>query len=94
MPKNKIQKNEVISATLLTDRQYKSSVINNAFTDANKDRYKSITDLALEDLTGTAEAYKAGAIDSEQEVSEQIRIFLEEYAVNLINLLTSKKEEE
>ncbi|WP_379128848.1 hypothetical protein [Paenibacillus sp. sgz500958] len=67
------------------DNQYKASVINSAI--ANNSRFTEITALGLEDLAGVAQAYKTGAITSEEEMNEQMRIYLEEYTVNLINML-------
>ncbi|QWU14408.1 hypothetical protein SAMN04487895_101718 [Paenibacillus sophorae] len=70
------------------DNAYKVSVIASAIS--NTARYAEINASSLEDFTGIAEAYKAGAIESEEEMQNQFKIFMEEYAVNLINLLNQE----
>jgi hypothetical protein len=73
------------------DQRYKQSVITKYVTEANTERYSEIVESALEDLSGLAEAYKDNAITSEGELHQDIRIFLEEYTVNLFNMLSGKK---
>lgn len=83
--------NNNINHNLSNDQQYKSTLINSTVT--NKQRYNDIITLALEDFTGIAEAYKNNLITNEEEAQEQFRIFLEEYTVNLINLLKEQQKE-
>lgn len=79
--------NNPINPELLNDRQYKSSTISSLITPLNQQRYTSAISIAIEDFTGLTEAYKDNAIQTEKELQDQFRIFLEEYTVNIINLL-------
>ena len=62
------------------------------FQSNNKlDQFKHFYSLSHEDLTGVAEAYKHGAM-TEEEMQEQIKVFMDEYTYNLIGLMSGKEE--
>ncbi|WP_440110310.1 hypothetical protein [Paenibacillus sp. QZ-Y1] len=68
------------------DKQHKQSIINNVITPDKTEAYKNAIDYTVGDLLGVMEAYKHGSIVDEDSAQEQIRIFLEEYAVKLLSI--------
>jgi hypothetical protein len=76
----------------MTNNQYITDMILNTFKSNNKlDQFKHFYNLSHEDLTGVAEAYKHGAM-SEEEMQEQVKVFMNEYTYNLIGLMSGKGE--
>lgn len=72
------------------DKQYKESLISNIITPDKQYAYKQAVDYTIEDMIGIMEAYKHGSITDEKEAQEQIRVFLEEYTVKLIDIIEGK----
>ncbi|WP_091019871.1 hypothetical protein [Paenibacillus amylolyticus] len=72
------------------DKQYKESLINSVITPDKQEAYTNAVDYTIDDLMGVMEAYKHGSINSEEAAQEQIRVFLEEYTVKLINVIQGK----
>lgn len=76
----------------MTNNQHITDVIQNIFKNNNKlDQFKHFYNLSHEDLTGVAEAYKHGAM-TEEEMQEQIKVFMNEYTYNLIGLMSEEEE--
>nr|WP_145401496.1 hypothetical protein [Paenibacillus xylanexedens] len=69
------------------DKQLKQSIINNVITPDKSEAYINSVDNTVDDLMGVMEAYKHGSITNEDQVQEQIKIFLEEYTVKLLNIV-------
>jgi hypothetical protein len=67
-------------------------MILNTFENNNRlDQFKHFYNLSHEDLTGVAEAYKHGVM-TEEEMREQVKVFMNEYAFNLIGLMSGEEE--
>ncbi|PZT57478.1 hypothetical protein [Paenibacillus silvae] len=69
------------------DKQLKQSIINNVITPDKSEAYINAADNSIDDLMGVMEAYKHGSITNEDQVQEQIKIFLEEYTVKLLTIV-------
>ncbi|MCP1185071.1 hypothetical protein [Paenibacillus sp. 1781tsa1] len=72
------------------DKQYKESLINSVISPDKHEAYEQAVSYTIDDLVGVLEAYKHGSITDEKEAQEQIRVFLEEYTVKLINIIKGK----
>lgn len=72
------------------DKQYKDNLINSVITPDKQEAYTNAVDYTIDDLMGVMEAYKHGSIKNEEDAQEQIRVFLEEYTVKLINVFQGK----
>jgi hypothetical protein len=68
------------------DKQFKEKVITDSVTPDKQEVYLLAVSGSLDDFLGVAEAYKVGVIQDEADVKEQLRVFLEEYTVKLLNL--------
>ncbi|WP_411735128.1 hypothetical protein [Paenibacillus sp. M2] len=72
------------------DKQFKESLISSVVAPDKQDAYTKAVDYSIDDLMGVMEAYKHGSITSEEVAQEQIKLFLEEYTVKLINIIKEK----
>lgn len=72
------------------DKQYKDTLINSVITPDKQEDYTNAVGYTIDDLMGVMEAYKHGSITNEEAAQEQIRVFLEEYTVKLINIMEGK----
>ncbi|WP_339194014.1 hypothetical protein MKY95_19515 [Paenibacillus sp. FSL P4-0176] len=72
------------------DKQYKESLISSVLTPDKQDAYTKAVDYSIDDLMGVMEAHKHGSIANEESAQEQIKLFLEEYTVKLINIIKGK----
>lgn len=72
------------------DKKFKESLINEVITSEKQEAYKQAIEYTMDDLFGVMEAYKHGSISGEDEAQEQIKIFLEEYTVKLLNITKGK----
>ena len=68
------------------DKQFKEKVIKDSVAPDKQEVYLLAVSGSLDDFLGVAEAYKVGVIQNEEDVKEQLRVFLEEYTVKLLNL--------
>jgi hypothetical protein len=73
--------------SLHNDKEYKKTVVKSVITEDKAAAYNDAIDIALDDFSSIAEAYRHNSIGSEDELKEEFKTFLEEYTVNLINLI-------
>lgn len=75
------------NAAYNSDNQFKQRVIDEAITPDKQVDYNKAVEYTLDDMVGVMEAFKDGAFETEEEAQEQLRIFLEEYTVKLLNVI-------